>query len=130
MLHMGQFLEAADAAITAALDLRAQAGRRESAFPLPRRRERHRRSEEERERSVAIVPRLAGRGRDLRRQLADDAAPVLLSRTRTLPDSGLQLRGSGGGSPGLAEALRHELQDTKPCSAISICPPKGSARSK
>ncbi len=107
-LHMEQYLEAADAAISAAIDLRQRPAGVQNALSLSRRRERSGRRQEEGKEDLS---RVARRGRHLRRQFAHGAPPIPRTRARTLPDPDFRFRLPGGRTPGLAEAVRHRLQD-------------------
>ena len=108
MLHMQQYLDAADAAINAAMDLR----RRPS---LVKKRLRYHDEESVRDdlkrKDKEDLSRIAGCGRHLRRQFPDGPAAVDRSRPWALPDPDLRASVPGCRTPCLAEDVLDRLQN-------------------
>ena len=124
MLHMEQYLEAADAAISAAMDLGRRPAGHEEATAIPRRRERAGRRQEEGKEDLS---RVARRGRHLRRQFAHRAPPV--DRARLEDDTGFEFplartRPPDGRSGSSFTPRTSRLSD---CSPTSTCRPTSRA---
>ena len=115
MLQMEHYLEAADAAISAAMEFRR---RPEVIHKRLRYHDEESVRDDVKKKEKKTFRVLAGRGRHLRRQFADGAPPVDRAHPRTIPDPHFGSCVPGSRPAGLAEALRHGLQDPAPAGVL------------